>query len=368
MIAMKIVEASSHYIRFPIGYWVGDAQSKANTVDLLFVRLVTDNGLEGWGFNWNYTQGMSAVKKMIDEVYFPAIMGEDPFMHKKVVEKLYYKTHFIGRVGVALVGICAIEMAMWDLKCKSFSAPLWKVLGAYRDKVELYNTDVGWLTYSKEELVEKAVEQVKKGFRVVKLKIGLPDPYEDLERIRAVREAVGEKVRIAVDVNTQWDINTAIIWGKKLEQFDVYWLEEPLHPFDVKGHAKLARMLNVPIALGETLYNKQMFRDFIEAGAVTFVQPEVTKLSGITEFMEVASMAAANGLLVIPHTNVHQKIHSQLAAALPNAPLMEHCYESVLKIWKYPPKIEGNYMYLPQEPGVGVEPKQEVLEKYKVEE
>jgi len=365
---MKIIEASSYHVRIPTGYQISDAQSSVENVDFVFVRVVTDDGLEGWGFNWNYTAGMSAVKKMIDEVYLPAIIGDDPLMHKKIIEKLYYKTHFIGRVGVALVGVCAVEMALWDLKCRALGAPLWKLLGAYRDKIELYNTDVGWLSYSKDELVEKAVEQVKKGFRVIKLKIGLPNPYDDLERIRAVREAVGDKVRIAVDVNTQWDINTATIWGKKLEQFDVYWLEEPLHPFDVKGHAKLAKMINVPIALGETLYNKQMFRDFIEAGAVTVVQPEVTKLSGITEFLEVAAMAHAHGLMVVPHTNVHQKIHCQLAAALPNAPLMEHCYETLLYIWKHPPRIEGNYIYLPEEPGVGVEPKQEILEKYNVEE
>lgn len=345
---------------------ISDAQSRVEAVEFLLVRLETNQGLVGWGFNWNYMKGMRAVKVMIDDVYAPALIGQDPALRQPLCAKLLHLTHFIGRLGVALVGVSAIEVALWDLHCKQLGLPLWQVLGPVRDRVKAYNTDGGWLSLTTAQLVEDMQRLVARGFDRVKMKIGLPAPQDDYARVKAVRRAIGPNVGLMVDVNTCWDLNTAIYWGRKLEEFRLDWLEEPLAPFDVQGHARLAAALDVPIAVGETLYTTQMFKDFLEAGAVEIVQADVTKLSGIDEWLRVASLAAAYHVPVIPHTNVQQKIHVQLAAATPQVPMVEFCYESLADIWLEPLTVRDGHYALPQAPGVGCEMKPEIVQRYRV--
>lgn len=346
---------------------IGDAQQKrVDAVEFVLVRLDTDHGLVGWGFNWNYTKGTRAVKVMIDDAYAPVLLGRDPADRLRIGRDLLYQTHFIGRLGVARVGVSAINLALWDLHCKQLGLPLWKALGGVKDRVRAYHTDGGWLTMSREELVEDMTRLVARGFDRVKMKIGLPDPREDVARVKAVRKAIGDTVGLAVDVNTSWDLKTALRWGPKLEAFRLDWLEEPLAPFDVRGHARLAKALRVPIAVGETIYTAELFREFLEQGAVEIVQADVTKLSGIDEWLEVAALAKTFHAPVIPHTNVQQKVHVQLAAATPHVPMVEFCYESLADIWKEPLTVTDGYYSLPQEPGVGCEMKPQILERYRV--
>ncbi len=360
----RITDTESYLLKVPLGGEIADSQTKTRHVEFLLVELITNDGVHGWGFNWNYQTGLESARYFVDHEYFPILKGEEDYFRKRIMEKLYYKSHFIGRVGVARVALSAIETALWDIQCKRAGLPLWKLLGAYREKVPIYSTDGGWLNYSAHQVITNFKKLVKKGYTTVKMKIRLPNPGEDYKRVQAVRDAIGYKTKLMLDVNTQWDFNTAMMWGKKLEKFDIYWLEEPLNPFDIRAHAKLARKLNIPIAIGETIYTKETFRDYITSGAAGFVQPDVTKLSGIEEWLEVAHLADVFGVPVVPHTNVQQKLHSQLVASIPNAPMMENAYESILKIWKEPPKIDAGYMALPRSPGIGCEVNQEVIEKY----
>ena len=351
---MKITKVETYLFDIPLGQrTITDSQTVVESVEFIQVRIDTDDGLTGWGFNWNYNKGTASVKVMIDGVYTPHIIGKDPMDRKNICTELSYTTHFIGRVGVALIGICAIEMALWDIFCKTIHLPLWKCLGPVKDKVKAYNTDGGWLAWSVDELIDDMQKLVWRGFDTVKMKIGLPSPREDYNRVKAVRKALGDSVDIMVDVNTQWDLNTAIVWGRRLEEFNIGWLEEPLHPYDIASHAKLADALDVPIAVGETIYNKHTFREYIEQGAVDILQADVTKLSGIDEWLEVAALAGSFNKPLIPHTNVQQKIHVQLAAACPYVPMLEYCYESLADIWEEPLSVVDGYYMLPQEPGVG---------------
>jgi L-alanine-DL-glutamate epimerase-like enolase superfamily enzyme len=217
-----------------------------------------------------------------------------------------------------------------------------------------------------DELVRDAAGLVARGFDAVKIKLGRPDPREDLARVAAVRKAIGPGVRLMTDVNCTWSLATAIQWGKRLEEHDVFWLEEPMHPFDVKAHAQLARSINVPIAVGETIYTRYAFRDFIEAGAVHFVQADATKLLGIDEWLEVAALASAANLPIIPHTNVQQKLHVQLAAATPGVMMVENCYESIADIWEEPIVVQDGSYPLPQEPGVGLQLRRAVIDTTRI--
>ena len=167
-------------------------------------------------------------------------------------------------MGASRVGIAAVEFALWDVQCKRAGMPLWHYLGAARDKVLAYSTDGGWLDWSVEDLVRDATALIDRGFHAVKIKLGREDPREDYDRIGAVRDAVGPKIRIMTDVNCAWTLNTARFWGGKLADFDVFWLEEPMVPENVKAHAELQRSISIPVAVGETIFTKYAFRDYIE--------------------------------------------------------------------------------------------------------
>ncbi len=363
---MKISKVDTYLVRVPLRQrTITDSQSIVEAVEFVQVRLETDEGISGWGFNWNYSKGIRAVQVIIDETYAPVLVGSDPMHYKALLRQLYLQNHFIGRVGITRVGLCAVNMALWDIRLKVAGLPLWKYLGACRERVKAYNTDGGWLTWSVEDLVRDMSKLVDRGFDAVKMKIGLPNPREDYDRVKSVRKALGPDVRLMVDANTVWDLKTASVWGRRLEEFDITWLEEPLHPFDRRGHAELARAIHIPIAVGETIYTKYDFRDYIEMGAVDVVQADCTKLMGIDEWLDVAALARAYNLEVVPHTNVQQKLHVQLAAASENVPMVEHCYESLNDIWEDPVSVVDGYYTLPEEPGLGCKLTDRVLSEYR---
>ena len=364
---MKITDVKTQLLRVPLKQrTITDSQSKVDAVEFLQVSLQTDGGVTGYGMNWSYTPGLRAAQVSVDDNYAPILKGRDPERRKELTRECYYSNHFIGRVGATAVGLAAVEFALWDIACKTVGLPLWRLLGPCREQIKAYSTDGGWLSWSVDDLVRDATGLVQRGFDAVKVKLGRPDPREDMERVAAVRKAVGPKVRLMTDVNCAWSLGTAQYWGKKLEEFDVFWLEEPMHPFDVKAHAILARAINVPIAVGETIYTKYAFRDFIEAGAVHVVQADATKLLGIDEWLEVAALASAANLPVIPHTNVQHKLHVQLAVATPAVMMVENCYESIADIWEEPIYVKNGYYELPQEPGVGLKIRDEVAEATRI--
>jgi L-alanine-DL-glutamate epimerase-like enolase superfamily enzyme len=364
---MKIIHVETILLRVPLGQRaITDSQSTVRDVEFLQVKLVTDEEITGWGMNWSYTTGLRAAQVCVDENYAPLLEGHDPLFRKELVRRCYFSNHFVGRIGASQVGLAAVEFALWDIACKAAKLPLWRYLGPCRDKVKAYSTDGGWLGSTTDELVRDTAQLVERGFDAVKVKLGRPDPREDYERVKAVRAAIGPKIKLMTDVNCVWTLDIAKHWGNKLAEHDVAWLEEPLHPFDKKAHAALARSIPVPIALGETIYTKWDFRDFIDLGAVDIVQADATKLSGIDEWLEVAALAAANNKPIVPHTNVQQKLHVQLAAATPSVMMVENCYESLLDIWEEPIHVKNGYYELPEQPGVGLKIRNDIMEKTRI--
>ncbi len=364
---IKIKDVKTILLKVPLKQRaITDSQSFVTDVEFLQVKIETDSGITGYGMNWSYTTGLKAAQVMVDENYAPLLPGKDPMTRKEIMRQCYFSNHFVGRVGAAAVGLAAVEFALWDIACKSANMPLWKYLGSCRDKVKAYSTDGGWLSWSVDDLIKDSKSLVDRGFDAVKIKLGRPDPREDFERVKAVRQAVGPNIKIMTDVNCAWTLNTARFWGDRLADLDVFWLEEPMHPFDKKAHAKLARAIRVPIAVGETIYTKYDFRDFIEMNAVDIVQADATKLTGIDEWLEVAALAAAANKPVIPHTNVQHKLHVQLAAATPGAMMVENCYESIGGMWEEPIYVEKGYYPLPQEPGVGLKIKDDYVNAHRI--
>lgn len=345
---------------------ITDSQSSVQSVEFLQVSIETDTGITGYGFNWNYTRGLRSVQVMIDDCFAPAVLGMSAFDRHAAWQAMHATTHFIGRVGVAQVGLCAMNLALWDIQLKVEEVPLWRHLGPVKDRVKAYNTDGGWLTWTTNEVIDDMHRIIDRGFDAVKMKLGRSDPKEDFQRVRAVRQAIGDEIQLMVDVNTVWDLETAVQWGGRLEELNVEWLEEPLHPFDIRSHATLARAIRTPIAVGETVYTAYGFREYIDQQAAAVLQADVTKLSGIEEWLEVAAIGQKHGMPVIPHTNVQQNVHAQLAAATTNTPMIECCYESLFEIWENPIRVVDGHYTLPEVPGINGKLTDTVLTNFRV--
>lgn len=364
---MRIQSVATTLLRVPLKQRaITDSQSFVTHVEFLQVTLKTAEGITGYGMNWSYTPGLKAAQVAVDENYTPLLIGADSVDRKKLVRAMFLSNHFTGRVGAARVGIAAVEFALWDLACKAAGLPLWRFLGPAQERVKAYSTDGGWLSWSEDDLVRDATALVERGFDAVKIKLGRPDPREDLARLAAVRKAVGPGIRIMTDVNCAWDLPTARRTAPRLAEYDIFWLEEPMWPEDVRAHAELAHSITTPLAVGETLFTLQTFRDYITSGACGYVQADATKLLGIDEWLDVAALARAHSLAVVPHTNVQHKLHVQLAMATPNAVMVENCYESINDIWEEPIHVKNGFYTLPEEPGVGLKIRDEVLREFRI--
>lgn len=330
------------------------------------VAIHTDTGHVGYGFSGTHAHLPSdrLIVDCITESYGPLLIGENPMATQALWQKLYKKSeiYWVGRSGITHLALGAIDIALWDLKCKALDLPLWSLLGGSgKEKLEAYNTDGGWLNWSIEDLVADCKRMVEEqGYRAVKIKVGGESGVEDLRRVEAVRHALGNDIRIMTDANGRWSLPEAIRLGRRLADYDISWIEEPMGFDDVKGHTRLAQSISTPIALGEQLYLTPQFRDFINAGAVDFVQPDIVRLAGITEWWTVAELAHANNLPVVPHVGDMGQVHQHLCLAHPACQLLE--YIPWLAPWmKHPAQVKDGFYVAPEVAGAGMEPTAEAL-------
>lgn len=335
-------------------------------------RVRTAGGITGYGFSGTHAHLASdrLIASCISDSYAPLLIGQDACDVQRLWSALYNcaPVQWVGRSGITHLAIAAVDTALWDIKAKASEQPLWKLLGgATCNRLGAYNTDGGWLSLDRQAVADNCRRLVQsEGYRGVKIKIGTDDPRADLKRIEAVRTAIGEHATLAVDCNGRWNLTTVLSVAPRLPDFDVLWVEEPLFYDDLPGHVRLAQAMLTPIALGEQLYTLDSFRDFIAAGAVHWVQPDMTRLAGITEWLRVADLALAYHLPVVPHVGDMGQVHVHLCYAHPAATRLEYipwikdCFEE-------PIVVESGYYVLPQLPGAGTTLRPDAVERYGME-
>lgn len=330
------------------------------------VAIHTDTGLIGYGFSGTHAH-LATDRLIVDcilNAFGPLLLNEDPREVLALWEKLHKQPeiHWVGRAGITHLALGAIDIALWDLKAKDAKLPLWKLLGGSASKrVEAYNTDGGWLNWPLETVISDCKRLVEEeGYRAVKIKVGGSSSLEDLRRVEALRRALGPEIRIMTDANGRWNLPKAIQVARHLSAFDIAWIEEPLDFDDVTGHRRLAESIQTPIALGEQLYTGTQFREFIHAGAVHYVQPDVVRLAGVSEFWRVADLALCYNLPVVPHVGDMCQIHQHLCFAHPSCSLLE--YIPWLREWmETPAQIEAGFYIAPDVPGAGMTPNRRAL-------
>jgi L-alanine-DL-glutamate epimerase-like enolase superfamily enzyme len=362
---MRITAIDVVWLRLPLPKEAADALTDLTYWDFIGAKVATDEGPTGWGYNCTIAEGSEALVTLLRKDLAPRFIGRDPFLVRKHWQEIYLDRFFTGITGVSIQGVAAIEIALWDIIAKASCQPLWRILGGYNDdRIPAYSTDGGWLGFSESQLIANAKSVKAEGFRGFKMKIGKPTLDEDIARVSAVRRVLGPGFPLMVDANGRWDLMTARRAIDALEQFDIYWFEEPLHPFDVAGHAALARATSVPILAGETMYDPRMFRDFLVAGAMGIAQPDVLKLGGISGWMEVAALARAFGLRVVPAGHNMMQLDAHLMAATPHGLMMEHI-PWLQPVFERPVRIERGHAVVPREPGAGTDVSIEALRKYR---
>ncbi|WP_406052563.1 mandelate racemase/muconate lactonizing enzyme family protein [Kribbella sp. NBC_00889] len=339
----------------PLDHPVSDAkvltgrQGPMTEIVFLFAEIATAQDQHGIGFSYSKRAGGPAQYAHAKEIA-ANLIGGDPSDIGKVYDKLLWAGASVGRSGVATQAIAAIDIALWDLKAKRAGLPLAKLLGAHRDSVRAYNTSGGFLHAPIEEVTERASKSLADGIGGIKIKVGQPDTRIDLERVRAVREHLGDGVPLMVDANQQWDRPTALRFGRVLEQFDLLWIEEPLDAYDAEGHAELAAALDTPIATGEMLSSVGEHVRLIEARAADIIQPDAPRIGGITPFLKLAALADHHGLQLAPHFAM--EIHLHLAAAYPREPWVEH-FEWLNPLFNERLETLDGRMLVPDRPGLG---------------
>lgn len=361
-----ITKAESYLLRVPVRSLQVDSQSTLEAWDVLAVKLELRSGIVGWGYQCGFGPAMASAKSLIDGAILPEILGVDVRMRKAWWHDIYTNRHHIGLNGPSFQGISAPEVAAWDAAAKGAEVPLWMMLGGKcRNKIAVYNTNCGWLGYPLDELVDNVKRAVDEGFIGVKVKIGSPDFTDDIERLEAVRSAVGDGIHIATDVNNKWDLTTALRNAPTLDELNAAWLEEPLYPFDVHGHAELALAISTPLLHGENIYDPLMFRDMIDAGAIGILQPSNMKLGGIGRWLEAAAMSATAGLRVVPAGWTMMQIDQHLAAATPDCWMIEWI-PWIREIFTEPVRFEDGFVIISDSPGAGTTIRDDVVEKYAV--
>ncbi|MHB1599577.1 MAG: mandelate racemase/muconate lactonizing enzyme family protein [Acidimicrobiales bacterium] len=289
--------------------------------ETIFVRLETEDGLEGRGYSYTIGTGGTAVLEMLQSYLLPTVVGADAARPEALWDQLR-RSSLATMVGpITTLALAAIDTAAWDLRARALGLPLWQLAGGAQDCVPLYDTEGGWLHIEADELVANAVAAVGRGFEGIKVKIGKPRVADDVARIAAVRDAVGPGIAVMVDANQGLTRDEAVRRAHLLEPFDLTWIEEPLPADDVEGHVLLARSTSIPVAVGETLYSLGQFREYLARGAASVVQPDVARIGGITPWLKVAHLAEAFDVPVAPHFLM--EIHVSLAAAVPNGRWVE---------------------------------------------
>lgn len=365
---MRIVKVEPFILHVPVtGSHIADSTHSITHWGVVGARLSVEDGTQGYGFTGTHAHLASdqLITQCIKTCLAPLLIGQDA----QDIEGLWLRIarqpalQWVGRAGITTLAHAAIDTALWDLRAKALGLPLWQVLGgAVRERVRAYNTDIGWLSLPDQALLDGARRAVDEGFTGIKIKVG-STVERDLKRLKAVRKAIGDDVTLAVDGNGKWDLTEAMRFCQGAQECQVYWFEEPLWYDAVRVHAGLARATSIPVALGEQLYSVDAFAEFIAQGAVHWLQPDVTRMAGVTEVLRVIELASAHRLPVAPHAGDMSQVHQHLnfsrhaCAVLEYIPWIRHCFEEPMTV------VDG-YVVRPQQPGAATTPLENAWERY----
>jgi L-alanine-DL-glutamate epimerase-like enolase superfamily enzyme len=365
---MKITSVETYWTQAPFDMGGKPKVSggiNAQKMNTVWLRVRTDAGIDGWGEAFGHGSSAASLA-VLDSQLAPAILGQDARDINGLRDRLSRQYHLFGRNGSHLYALSALDIALWDIAGKAANLPLWRLLGA--SPIESLRSYASLLRYgAAEQVAANCKRAAERGYHDVKLhEITTPE-------ITAARDALGPDARIMVDTNCPWTIPQALSMCRELEDLDLTWLEEPVWPpGDHDGLARVRIEGGIPIAAGENAAGLHDFKAAFEAGAQDIAQPSVTKIGGPSAMIEIAALCKAYGVRLVPHNAYFgagylASLHCNAALA-PDAPferlfidLETHPYHDVVA-------AKDGRVFVPQGPGLGVDPDMDVLRKQLVKE
>ncbi|MEM7336255.1 MAG: mandelate racemase/muconate lactonizing enzyme family protein [Chloroflexota bacterium] len=359
----KIEKIETTLYHIPLSRPMVDAiHGVQNEFSLVVVKLTTSDGAKGMGYTYTVGQvGGASIASLIRDTLTPILLGEDPRRIEQLWQKMWWALHYVGRGGIAVFAISAVDVALWDLKSKMANEPLWRFLGGFNNKVEAYGGGIDF-DLSIDELLVQTQGFLDAGIHAIKIKIGRDDIDIDRQRIAAVRQMLGPKRKLMVDVNMKWTVEQALRAVRFFEPYNLYWIEEPIIPDDVDGHRRLETEGKIAVATGENLHTIYEFQRMIADGRVSFPDADVSNLGGITAWMKVAHIAEAHNREITTHGI--QEVHVSCLAAISNASLLEIHAFRLDDFLVHQLEIEDGYAFASERPGHGVSLDWEKLAKH----
>ena len=348
------------------------------------VEVETDEGVTGIGETCIHSErgeAALAAQKIVEVGFKPLLLGENPLDIQRLWLKLYSYCEWYGRAGIAIYALSGIDVALWDICGKTLGVPIYTLLGgSFRDRIPVYASLLFDMD-DPEGTAKEGKEYVKQGYKAVKYGWGKTrerafgmNPDKDEEMIRTIREVLGPNIQIMVDVGRFVNLTPvqAIKLAKRLEKYNIFWLEEPLPPEDISGYKMLSDAVDVYIAAGESEYNMQGFKEYITNRAVDIVQPDVTKAGGLTVARKIVDLCEAWNVMMVPHgfsSVVNVAANLQLVASMPRAFILEYRRTPsplISRLSKKPLTYEDGHLKIPSEPGLGIEIDYSVVEECKI--
>ena len=357
---MIISDIRTHLLSVPFTVPPKTGFLDLKNIELLVVEIETVSGVIGTGHLHPLSGGLRTLEMCISEMLSPLLIGEDASDVETLWKKLWQATYIQGRMGITVMAMSALDIALWDLVGRSTGTPLWQLWNGVPDPLPVYGSGC-YRGLGHDGMIEKAEQYVADGFTTVKMQVAhIFTADEDVINVRDMRSALGDDIGIMVDVNQGWNVDQAINTGRRLDKYDLIWLEEPVIADDFDGYHKIAKAIQTPVVGGENHFTHHDLKPFFSGGHLPILQPDIMR-GGYTELRVIANHAEQVGLKIAPH--MFPELSTHLLASIPNPSWLEYMgwYDH---LWVEPLVPKNGVMSPPLRPGHGMEFKPELFRDY----